>query len=112
MLSPQEKYFHPDMPVAEAMSLHPRAAEVFAAFHLGGCSHCGISQWETIEQVCAAYGVDVDALLEVLESLMTEEPEAATAIGAGRSGGNPAPAKAPMPDYSPAEEMDWDALRP
>jgi hybrid cluster-associated redox disulfide protein len=111
MLTPQEKYFRPDMPVAEAMSLHPRAAEVFAAFHLGGCSHCGISQWETIEQVCAAYGVEVETLLEVLESLMSEEP-AAAAVKADEAAGSAAAVKAPMPDYSPAEEMDWDALRP
>lgn len=65
----QEKRFRADMPVAEAMALHPRAGEVFAAFHLGGCAHCGISHYETIEQVCMAYGVDVEVLLEVLEGL-------------------------------------------
>ncbi|MFP4499765.1 MAG: DUF1858 domain-containing protein [Candidatus Hydrogenedentota bacterium] len=70
MLEANNRYFRPDMPVAEAMALHPRVAEVFAAFHLGGCSHCGISQFETIEQVCMAYGVDVETMLEVLEGLM------------------------------------------
>ena len=61
-----EKHFRPDMAVADAMAVHPRVGEVFAAFHLGGCAHCGISHFETIEQVCAAYGVEVDMLLEVL----------------------------------------------
>jgi hybrid cluster-associated redox disulfide protein len=70
--------FKPDMPMAEAMELHPRAGEVFAAFHLGGCSHCGIAEVETIEQVCAAYGVDISTLLEVLESLFEKEPIAET----------------------------------
>ncbi len=70
----QEKHFFAEMPVAEAMAIHPRVGEVFAAFHLGGCAHCGISHFETIEQVCMAYGVDVEMLLEVLEGLM--EPEA------------------------------------
>ncbi len=79
MLEAQEKYFRPDMPVAEAMATHPRVAEVFAAFHLGGCSHCGISHVETIEQVCAGYGVEMAVLLEVLEGLMDEEdPNALT----------------------------------
>lgn len=73
MLEAHEKYFRPDMPVAEAMGMHPRAAEVFAAFHLGGCGSCGISQFETVEQVCAAYGVDLAVLLEVLEGLMEQE---------------------------------------
>ena len=78
MLEEQHKYFHPDMPVAEAMSMHPRVAEVFAAFHLGGCSHCGISQFETIAQVCMGYGVDLEVLLEVLEGLMEQDSEQAT----------------------------------
>ncbi len=73
-------YFSLDMTIGEAMSLHPRVAEVFAAFHLGGCSHCGINQYETIGQVCGGYGVDADLLLEMLEGLMkpkeTEPAEA------------------------------------
>lgn len=67
-------YFSLDMTIGEAMSIHPRVGEVFAAFHLGGCSHCGINQYETIGQVCAGYGVDADMLLEVLEGLMKSEP--------------------------------------
>lgn len=77
-----KRYFHPDMPIAEAMSIHPRVAEVFAAFRLGGCSHCGVSQHETIGQVTMAYGVDTDTLLEVLEDLIKPQEtktESATA---------------------------------
>lgn len=73
------KAFSPDMTVGEAMSMHPRVAEVFAAFHLGGCSSCGISQIETVGQVCGAYGVDIDTLLEVLEGLMDSHPQPETA---------------------------------
>lgn len=75
MLEAQERYFNPDMTVADAMAMHPRVAEVFAAFHLGGCSHCGISQVETIGQVCMGYGVDINILLEVLEELMAKQVE-------------------------------------
>jgi hybrid cluster-associated redox disulfide protein len=77
MLEADNSYFRPDMPVAEAMAMHPRVAEVFAAFHLGGCSHCGIASFETIEQVCMAYGVDQEVLLEVLEGLMDKPAEEA-----------------------------------
>lgn len=73
-MSEASKHFSLDMTVAEAMTKHPRAAEVFAAFHLGGCSHCGISQIETIEQVCQAYGVDGDVLIQVLDELMEKDP--------------------------------------
>jgi hybrid cluster-associated redox disulfide protein len=73
------KAFSADMTIGEAMAVHPRVAEVFAAFHLGGCSSCGISQIETVGQVCAAYGVDLDTLLEVLEGLLDKQPEPETA---------------------------------
>lgn len=73
MLEARDKYFSPDMPVAEAMVMHSRVAEVFAAFNLGGCGSCSIAQFETIAQVCVAYGVDVTVLLEVLEGLMQDE---------------------------------------
>ena len=64
--------FDGDMTVGEAMSVHPKVAEVFAAFHLGGCSNCGISEFETVAQVCMGYGVDVEVLLSVLEGLLDE----------------------------------------
>lgn len=72
-----KRYFHPDMTIGEAMAVHPRVAEVFAAFRLGGCSHCGINQYETIGQVTAGYGVDIDTLLEVLEDLVKPKGETA-----------------------------------
>lgn len=61
--------FRADMTVGEAMQLHPRAREVFAGFHLGGCSHCGISEFETVGQVTEGYGVPIDMLLGALNSL-------------------------------------------
>ncbi len=75
--------FHADMTISEATRMHPSAAEVFMSFHLGGCSHCSISEEETIGQVCAGYGVEVETLLETLNSL-------------------PADAGVPAPDATPA----------
>jgi hybrid cluster-associated redox disulfide protein len=66
--------FQPDMTVGEAMQLHPRAREVFAGFHLGGCAHCAISEFETIRQICEGYGVPVDMLIGALNSLAETEP--------------------------------------
>lgn len=62
--------FHGGMTVEEAMKLHPRAREVFAGFHLGGCSHCAIGEFETVEQICEGYGVPLETLLETLNSLL------------------------------------------
>jgi hybrid cluster-associated redox disulfide protein len=64
--------FHAGMSVHQAMETHPRAREVFAGFHLGGCSHCGISEFETVGQVCEGYGVPVEQLLETLNGLMAD----------------------------------------
>lgn len=71
-----EKKFEQTMTVGAAMSTHPNARWVFAAYHLGGCSHCAISSEETIEQVAEGYGVPLDKLLDDLNSLLTAEPEA------------------------------------
>jgi hybrid cluster-associated redox disulfide protein len=68
--------FNADMTIGEAMQLHPRAREVFAGFHLGGCSHCSISEFETIRQVCEGYGVPAEMLISSLNSLSQLEPEA------------------------------------
>ena len=72
------KHFDPDMTILQAMGVHEQVAEVFAAFHLGGCSSCGISEVETVGQVCMAYGVDVDMLLDVLEELMVSTENTST----------------------------------
>jgi hybrid cluster-associated redox disulfide protein len=66
--------FHPDLTVGEAMQMHPRAREVFAGFHLGGCAHCAISEFETIRQVSEGYGVPVDMLIGALNSLDQVSP--------------------------------------
>lgn len=68
-----DKKFNENMTVLEAMNVHPRAREVFAGYHLGGCSHCAISEYETVRQVCEGYGVPTEAILSSLESLVTEE---------------------------------------
>ena len=68
--------FNADMTIGEAMQLHPRAREVFAGFHLGGCSHCAVSEFETVRQVCEGYGVPVEMLISSLNSLAEMEPTA------------------------------------
>ena len=64
--------FRPELTVGEAMALHPNARWVFASYHLGGCSHCAISNEETIAQVAEGYGVPLDKLIDDLNSLFAE----------------------------------------
>jgi hybrid cluster-associated redox disulfide protein len=62
-------HFNKDMTVEQAFKTHAGARRVFAKFHLGGCSHCAISETETIEQVSESYGIPLPMLMEELDKL-------------------------------------------
>ena len=79
-----ETIFTPKMTIAEAMDVHPKVNEVLASFHLGGCSHCAVSDVDTIEGACQTYGIDQAALIDALNGLTS-----------GSSGGSAAPSRAP-----------------
>lgn len=66
------KRFTPDMTVGQALQLHPEAGLVFASYHLGGCSHCSINEYETLQQVCMGYGIPLDQLLDSLNNLFDD----------------------------------------
>ena len=61
--------FTPSMTIAEAMQVHPRVTDVLASFHLGGCSHCAVSDVDTIEGACKTYGIDQKGLMLALNGL-------------------------------------------
>jgi hybrid cluster-associated redox disulfide protein len=92
--SSAEKKFTKDMTIGHAMRLHPRAAEVFMGFHLGGCSHCSIAEDEVIEQVATGYGIPIDMLLNALNSLFEYDRKRAEAAKAAQASAA-APAAAP-----------------
>jgi len=62
--------FSPTMTIAEAMEVHPQVVQVLANFHLGGCSHCAVSDVDTIEGACQSYGIDQSALMTALNQLI------------------------------------------
>lgn len=68
----QKPQFTGQTTVGEALRIHPEAGLVLASFHLGGCSHCGINEIETLEQICMGYGVPLDALLASMNALLEE----------------------------------------
>ncbi len=76
-----EVIFSPGMTIAEAMDVHPKVREVLASFHLGGCSHCAVSDVDTLEGACQSYGIDQSALMGALNGLVS-----------GDSGGSIGPA--------------------
>jgi hybrid cluster-associated redox disulfide protein len=65
-------HFTKDMTVEQAFKTHAGAKRVFARFHLGGCSHCSISETETIEQVSEGYGIPLNLLMSDLEKLFDQ----------------------------------------
>ena len=61
--------FYAEMTAGEVLRMHPEAGLVLASYHLGGCSHCGINEEHKLVDICAGYGVPLDALLDSLNSL-------------------------------------------
>ena len=60
--------FVPDMTVEQALALHPAAKWVFAAYHIGGCSGCAMSEAETLAQVAAGYRLPLEQLINDLNA--------------------------------------------
>ncbi len=80
--------FTPNMTIAEALQVHPGVAKVLAEFQLTGCSNCEVSDVDTLEGACRSYGIDQDALLRALNSLLSSPAVRNTdkpiKIGSGR----------------------------
>ncbi len=74
--------FDPRMTISEAMSVHPKVTDVLASFHLGGCSHCAVSDVDTIEGACQTYGIDQGALMRALNNLISGGSGGSTGLAA------------------------------
>lgn len=77
-----EAIFEPKMTIADAMKVHPKVQEVLASFHLGGCSHCAISDVDTIEGACQSYGIEQGALMDALNGLVSGESGGSAGLAA------------------------------
>jgi hypothetical protein len=64
------KKFEANMTVSDALALHPSARWVFAAYHLAGCTSCGASAEETLDEVASGYRLSLDRLLGDLNALL------------------------------------------
>ena len=65
--------FTAEMTVEQAFTIHAGARRVFARYHLGGCTHCAISESHKIGQVAEDYGIPLELLLGDLNKL-AEQP--------------------------------------
>ncbi|MCB9779480.1 MAG: hypothetical protein H6742_13020 [Alphaproteobacteria bacterium] len=62
--------FSADMTIDQAWRRHPGVAAVFARHHLPACDGCSVRFDETVEEACAAYGLDLPGLLSELSALL------------------------------------------
>jgi hypothetical protein len=62
--------FEPEMTVREAQLVHPQVQQILAGFHLGGCSSCAVEPDDTLAQICAEHGQDIQLLIQNLNLLL------------------------------------------
>lgn len=63
----------PDMKIGEVLTLHPQAEQVLAAFHLGGCSSCGVDPGQSLNEAAGVNGRELEPILVALNNLVAEE---------------------------------------
>lgn len=56
-----------DTRISDALRFVPGAGELFYSMGLH-CLHCAASAGETLEDACAVHGLDLDTLIDELES--------------------------------------------
>ncbi len=65
-----DAHFAPEMTVGEARLLHPRAQQILAGYHLGGCASCAVDDGDTLDAVCQNSGIEPALLLLDLNRLL------------------------------------------
>jgi len=59
-----------DMPIGDVVQNHPQTIEVFLRHGLM-CFGCAIARFENVEQGAAAHGIDIEALMQDLNAVVT-----------------------------------------
>jgi hypothetical protein len=62
----------PEMKMSEIVTIHPQAEQVLAGFHLGGCSSCSFDPRQSLGEVAAVNGRELEPILVALNSLVSE----------------------------------------
>ncbi len=63
--------FNKDMSIGEALQAHPKAIEVFNKYHMG-CFSCMGATAESVESGALMHGIDLDALMTDLNTLLKD----------------------------------------
>ncbi len=62
----------PEMKMSEIVAVHPQAQQVLAGFHLGGCSSCSFDPRQSLGEVAAVNGRELEPILVALNGLVAE----------------------------------------
>ncbi len=62
----------PEMKMNEIVAIHPQAQQVLAGFHLGGCSSCSFDPRQSLGEVAAINGRELEPILVALNTLVAE----------------------------------------
>jgi hypothetical protein len=62
----------PEMKMSEILAIHPQAEQVLAGFHLGGCSSCSFDLHQSLGEVTAVNGRELEPILVALNTLVAE----------------------------------------
>ncbi|MBI1881182.1 MAG: hypothetical protein HYR94_23630 [Chloroflexi bacterium] len=62
----------PEMKMNEIVAIHPQAQQVLAGFHLGGCSSCSFDPGQSLGEVVAVNGRELEPILVALNTLVAE----------------------------------------
>ena len=62
----------PEMKMSEIMVIHPQAPQILAGFHLGGCSSCSFEPHQSLGEVVAVNGRELEPILVALNTLVGE----------------------------------------
>jgi predicted phage gp36 major capsid-like protein len=60
----------PEMKMSEILAIHPQAEQVLAGLHLGGCSSCSFDLRQSLGEVTAVNGREVEPILLALNNLV------------------------------------------
>jgi len=61
-----------EMPIGEVVQQYPQTIEVFLRHGLM-CFGCAIAQFENVEQGAMAHGINIEALMEDLNTVVPQE---------------------------------------
>lgn len=75
-----ETYVSGETTIDAITAMHPQAAEILAAFHIGGCSSCAVDDSQRLDVAAAQSNQPLKPILVALNALISQAQSPAEAI--------------------------------